>query len=211
MALKDIERDIDRLEADIRKLETEYNMFFAGRLPKPPWEARARVEADVKKLDRTPIQHTATRFRFTTVQARFVALAELWERTQRNKEEGRPLSAGARKNEPAPGEMPHGPAMGHLHRPGEDVRFGVTLSEPHRERRSVTALYDALQAARREVGAADVPFPRFEAMVLSQVGKVRAAGGADVYFRVYVKDGKAHFTARSASTRDADEGEDRKG
>lgn len=210
MALKDIERDLDRLEAAIKKLETEYNLFFAGRLPKQPWEARARVEADVKKLDRTPIQHTATRFRFTTIQARFVALAELWERTQRNKEEGRALPASARRNE-LPAETSHHAPMGHLQRPGEDVRFAVTLSEPHRERRALTALYDALAVARREVGAADVPYPRFEAMVLSQVGKVRAAGGSDVFFRVFVKDGKAHFTARSASNRDADEGEEPKG
>lgn len=207
MALKDIDRDIDRLEAAVKKLETEYNLFFAGRVAKPPAEARARVEADLKKLDRTPIQHTATRFRFTTIQARFVALAELWERTQRNKEEGRALPAGTRRNDLPADASPHG-SMGHRQRPGEDVRFGVTLSEPHRERRSLTALYDALAAARREVGAADVPFPRFEAMVLSQVGKVRAAGGSDVFFRVYVKDGKAHFTARSASNRDADEGEE---
>ena len=30
-----------RLEADLKQLEAEYNMFFAGRLPKPPWETRA--------------------------------------------------------------------------------------------------------------------------------------------------------------------------
>ena len=100
MALKDIERDIDRLEADLKKLETEYNLFFAGRSAKPPWDARAKVEAAVKKLDRTPIAHTATRFRFTTVQARFVALVELWERTQRSREEGRAMPVGVRRGDP---------------------------------------------------------------------------------------------------------------
>jgi hypothetical protein len=43
-----IDRDLTRLEADLKQLEAEYNMFFAGRLPKPPWETRARVEAEVK-------------------------------------------------------------------------------------------------------------------------------------------------------------------
>lgn len=211
MALKDIERDIDRLETNLKKLETEYNLFFAGRLAKAPWETRAKVEAEVKKLERTPIQHTATRFRFTTVQARFVALVELWERTQRSKEEGRALPSGGRKIDTPAGTPAAAPLMGHVQRPGEDVRFGVTLHEPHRERHAVTALYDALSAARREVGAADVPFPRFEAMVLSQIGKIRAAGGSDVFFRVYVKDGKAHFTARSANNQDVNEGEEPEG
>ena len=40
-----IDRDLQRLEAELKQLEAEYNMFFAGRLPKPPWETRARVEA----------------------------------------------------------------------------------------------------------------------------------------------------------------------
>ena len=43
--ISEIERDMQRLEASIRQLEAEYNMFFAGRLPKPPWETRNRVEA----------------------------------------------------------------------------------------------------------------------------------------------------------------------
>ncbi len=207
MALKDVERDIERLEAALKQLEAEYNLFFSGRRPKPPWDARVKVEADLRKLDRTPIQHTATRFRFTTFQARFAALVELWERTQRSKDEGRALPASGRKLATAD-HSTSGTLMGQLRRPGEDVRFGVVLREPHRERQALTALYDALSAARREVGAADVPFPRFEAMVLSQVGKVRAGGGADVFFRVYLKDGKAHFTARAANNQETNEGDE---
>ena len=38
------------LEAEIKRLEAEYNMFFAGRLPRLPWEKRARVDAMVKTL-----------------------------------------------------------------------------------------------------------------------------------------------------------------
>ena len=43
-------------------------MFFAGRLPRPPWETRGRVEAMVKRLDRTHINNYGGRFRFTTLQ-----------------------------------------------------------------------------------------------------------------------------------------------
>ena len=31
----DIQSDLAALEADLKKLEAEYNMFFAGRLPRP--------------------------------------------------------------------------------------------------------------------------------------------------------------------------------
>ena len=36
------------LEAEVKRLEGEYNMFFAGRLPRPPWETRSRVNALMK-------------------------------------------------------------------------------------------------------------------------------------------------------------------
>ena len=34
-------------------------MFFAGRLPRPPWETRKRVEAMVKRIDRLHIRTPA--------------------------------------------------------------------------------------------------------------------------------------------------------
>ena len=40
----DLDRELEILEAEMKRLEAEYNMFFAGRLPRPPWETRSRVE-----------------------------------------------------------------------------------------------------------------------------------------------------------------------
>ena len=51
---RDIQRDLLALEADLKRLEAEYNMFFAGQLPRPPWETRGRVEAMVKRLKNRP-------------------------------------------------------------------------------------------------------------------------------------------------------------
>ena len=90
MPPSNIERDLQRLEADLKQLEAEYNMFFSGRLPKPPWETRARVEALVKQYDRAHIVNTGDRFRFTTLQSRFAAFIDLWDRGLRAREEGRP-------------------------------------------------------------------------------------------------------------------------
>ena len=44
----DIDRQISFLEAEMKKLEAEYNMYFAGRLQRPPLEMRKRVEGLVK-------------------------------------------------------------------------------------------------------------------------------------------------------------------
>jgi hypothetical protein len=84
----DIEAILRTITGDLRRLEAEYILFFAGRLPRPPREARARVEGLFRRGDRAHIDNTAQRFRFSTLQARFASLGELWERRQRSREEG---------------------------------------------------------------------------------------------------------------------------
>ena len=86
----EIERELKGLEAELRQLEAEYNMYFAGRLPRPPVETRARVTTSMRRIDRLHIRNTADRFRFLTLQSRFQTFLDLWERGLRAREEGRP-------------------------------------------------------------------------------------------------------------------------
>jgi hypothetical protein len=86
--LSEFDREMRALEAEIKRLEAEYNMFFAGRLPRLPWERKARVETLMRTYDRTESRSTADRFRFQTMQARFVKFLELWDRQLRDREEG---------------------------------------------------------------------------------------------------------------------------
>src|SRR5262252_2826792 len=85
----DIQRDLQTLTADLKQLEAEYNMFFAGRLPRPPWETRNRLQALFKKWDRGYIQSAADRFQFDALQRRFQTFVDLWDRGLRSREEGR--------------------------------------------------------------------------------------------------------------------------
>ena len=87
--LTDIQKDLQLLAADLKRLEGEYNMFFSGRLPRPPWETRGRVEAVIKRYDRGSSMGTGDRFRFEMLQSRFQSLVELWDRGLRSREEGR--------------------------------------------------------------------------------------------------------------------------
>ena len=86
----DLDRELQILESELRKLEGEYNMYFSGRLPRPPLQTRARVAAAIARLDRGYIQNYGGRFRFNTLQSRFATFAEMWDRALRAKEEGRP-------------------------------------------------------------------------------------------------------------------------
>ena len=67
----EIDRELLHLEAELKRLEAEYNMYFAGRLPRPPWETRKQVDNLVKRLDRAHISNYGDRFRFSTLQARY--------------------------------------------------------------------------------------------------------------------------------------------
>src|SRR5215468_5764599 len=102
---------MQRLEAELKQLEAEYNMFFAGRRKRPPVETQNRVAALIKVHDRTPIQNTGDQFRFTTLQTRYQKLIDLWEKSLRAKEEGRSLGiAHVPAAAPPPQQAPAGTA-----------------------------------------------------------------------------------------------------
>jgi hypothetical protein len=184
----DVQRDLELLAADLKRLEAEYNMFFAGRLPRPPWETRARVEAMLKRWDRGVIESAVDRFRFQTLQTRFAKFAELWDRGQRAREEGRP------------GPFPLPPPKEAKKKTPEEsdsrVLYVTALKDPMREMDKVHSLYESLMDARRGVGEDVVPFHRFAALVKDQVSKLRFEGTQEVAFRVAVQEGKVSFTVR---------------
>ena len=186
----DAAHDIDLLERDLKRLEGEYQMFFAGRLPRPPWETRSRVDALVTRLDRSPPTNYGERFRFSSLQARFRAFIDLWDRGLRAREEGRAGPFAAR-----PPVLVDEPRSS----PSESRVLAVaTFSDPTLETDKLNSLFDGVISARREVGQDVIPFERFAALISKQVGAFRAKGCDEVAFRVGVKDGKVSLTARAA-------------
>jgi hypothetical protein len=185
----EIIRDLQVLEAELKRLEAEYNMFFAGRLPRPPWETRGRVEAIIKRWDRGAInaQGVGERFRFTSLQTRFQTFIDLWDRGMRAREEGRPgpFNWGSQEA-PVEREKPTGPRVVHV----------ASFTDPMREMDKLHSLYDSLMEARRENGDDTLPFHRFAALVKDQVKKLRDSGNREVAFRVSSEKGKVSFTAR---------------
>src|SRR3954466_14371125 len=98
-------------------------MFFPGRLPKPPWETRSRVDAMIKKLDSSYIKNYGDRFRFTTLQTRYTKFIELWDRGMRAREEGRPGPFAQKRPTTAPEKA----------RPEDRVVHVASFQDPTRE------------------------------------------------------------------------------
>jgi len=184
---KDLDRELQILESDLRKLEGEYNMYFAGRLPRPPWETRSRVEGELKRLDRAHIQNYVDRFRFSTMQSWFAAFIDLWDRGLRAREEGRPGPFGQRATPEKRDEKK---------KADDRILFVASFSDPMKEMDKLHELYDTLRDARTALGEENVPFHRFTELVKGQVAKLKKGGAPEVAFRVAVQNGKLKFTAK---------------
>src|SRR5689334_3717266 len=83
----EIDQQLARLEDDIRKLKIDFDIYFNGASKRPPLEARARLDAFMKRLSDNRNLTFAQRYLFNTLVARFVSYRELWRRTLKAKGE----------------------------------------------------------------------------------------------------------------------------
>jgi hypothetical protein len=183
----DTGRRLERLESELKRLEAEYNMYFAGRLPRPPFETRTRLAALMKQMDREHLTNYAERFRFNTLQTRYSRFIDLWDRGLRAREEGRSGPFAQPRSAAPPPKAPE-----------DRVLYTATIADPLRDEEKMQAMYESLAEARRQSqqDAAPVPFHKFVDMVREQLGALKAKGSDEVAFRVALKDGKAVLTAR---------------
>ena len=204
------DKQMQHLDAEIRRLEAEYNMYFAGRLPRPPFETKNRVHALVKKHDNSFIRNTADRFRFETLQTRYYKFMELVEKQMTECELGRPMIGrprGAPKAAVAapPAEAPQGAQVADAQASAAErarelaektvekvVKFGRADAAADAR---VKELYEQLAAAKKEVGESPVAYERVAALVKAQVTKF-ADEGTNVAFKIALKDGKVSLTVK---------------
>jgi len=75
-----IDQQVARLEDDIRKLKIDFDIYFNGGAKRPPLEARARLEANLKRLADDRGLSYAQRYQFNMMVSRFTSYRELWRR-----------------------------------------------------------------------------------------------------------------------------------
>jgi hypothetical protein len=82
-----IDQEIARLEDDIRKLKIDFDIYFNGATKRPPLEAKARIEAAMKRISDNRNLSYAQRYLFNTLMARLTSYRELWRRNLKKKGE----------------------------------------------------------------------------------------------------------------------------
>ena len=75
-----LDQQIVRLEEDIRRLKIEFDIYFNNGAKRPPLEARARLDANLKRLADTRNLTFAQRYQFNMIVSRFTSYRELWRR-----------------------------------------------------------------------------------------------------------------------------------
>ena len=83
----DIDQQIGRIEEDIRKVKIDFDIYFNGGLKRPPLEAKARLESNIKRISDDRNLTYAQRYQFNSVVSRFTSYRELWRRLLKKKGE----------------------------------------------------------------------------------------------------------------------------
>ena len=86
-AVADLDKQLGRLEEDIRKLKIDFDIFFNGSTKRAPLESRARLESYIKRIADNRNLSYAQRYYFNTLVSRFTSYRELWRRTLKAKGE----------------------------------------------------------------------------------------------------------------------------
>ena len=167
MPTSEVERDLTRLEAELKRLEAEDNMFFPGRFPKPSRVTRRSAGSLVRRYARAYIQNTGDRFRFSTLQSRFAAFVDLWDRGMRAREEGRPGPFAQKSIEKAIQDMTEEERKWELRRPRHDhtkipkdeklrlmqeLESQMAIAAENLEFEKAADLRDEVDLLRRELG-----------------------------------------------------------
>jgi hypothetical protein len=76
-----IEQQIGKLEEDIRKLKIDFDIYFNGAVKRPPLEARARLESQIKRMTDNRRLTYAQRYQLNSLLARYTSYREVWRRT----------------------------------------------------------------------------------------------------------------------------------
>ena len=174
--------DMARLIKHFKLLEREYEQWFSGALPTPPWTTQKICENIVREYNRNPPHNLSEQTIFSMHQSKFNTYMEMWNRRMRLKEEGKLPTGREERSKRAP--HPTGPLGADGGRGGDDHYRKV---------------FDSYVAAKQQAGEATgkIKFESFKNALEKQANQLKSSRGIqNVNFGVSVKDGKVSVVAR---------------
>jgi hypothetical protein len=191
--------ELQALEDALRSLNAQYDAFLFGSTPRPPVEIRRRVATQIRRLSTSEPDSSAERYRFSTLQGRYNALCERWDRLQAEKEAGkRPGVYGHFTRTGGGGEIERILARSNVGAPGSVQPEGGKPS-PAAELSAEKDLFERYKRAKLEHGEdiRALDFDRFvERLVLEKEKLKQHFGVNQIEFVIAERDGRVRLVAR---------------
>lgn len=88
MPRKELDKQLDRVEARLSELVVLYEQFFVDILPQPPTKIHKEVVSTLRQLLKAPFKNSQSRFRLRNIIHRYQTYNTYWERVNKQREEG---------------------------------------------------------------------------------------------------------------------------
>jgi hypothetical protein len=191
------QEELNKLEEQIRRLKTQYDLFFAGVRKLPPATDRKHLDEAIRELGKGRLRDNTSRFRYNTLVARYNRYQELWGRQMREREEGpidfRRRQAAMDAEAPPPEEKP----KTRVTSAQDDAYVKVTASS---NGDAIKALHRQIAEANKEAGKAVPSEAQVASLVQKQIEQMTNKYKTDsVAFRVETVDGKVRLRAKPLS------------
>jgi len=211
-----IDEELTLLDAHMRRLKIEYEIFFSNPTKKPPTDLEWKVLALLRKFSDGGRMSFSQRFRYNEIAQRYAIYSDLWRKKGRIREEGyrRPQDAllsvqGVRETEHEPEHKAYG--IGHSTAGSgstasaaaaapalEKKPFTVECSDARAERDHVEQLYKALSEAKLKAGKSVGDLDSFSNFVQKKTDQIRKQYGCQaVEFSVDIADGDVKLKAKA--------------
>ena len=182
------DEQLDQLEDALRKLGTDFEIFFNGGSRRAPTDSQWRVDNLFRILNEATKLNYAQRFRVAQLQQRYSMLAQVWRRRMAVKEQGATRAADRCLTVAGAGES--------LQSKAKEERSVVLGYDPEVDAANIDRLYSAFLKARER---AENPPPagtaeRFRQFIHAKAAALTAASGEGrVVARVLLDGGQVRL------------------
>ena len=194
------DRLIAELQDMMRAVRREYDLWFNGTNPKPPYEMRNKLDTHVRLLRVRLPKRTADQFRIGTVLQQYQSLAEHWDKSSRKQEEGgfAPWMAQSRKS-PLDALRDENEKREEEARQKQKTPYLARITAPEQDVDEMRKVFNSYVAAKKKVGedVSGADFEKFRTVLVKQTKQLIDSGkAAAVSYRVEIQDGKVAIKAK---------------
>lgn len=198
-----IDEELTVLEAQLRRLKIEYEIFFSNPQKKPPTDIEWKVLALLRKFSDGGRMSFTQRYRFNELAQRYAVYSDLWRKKSRIREEGyrRPQDAilsvqGVREEEYQPKHKVYGVQQNAA---SGDGAFVLNSADPASEGMEVEKLFAVLTEAKKNAGEkVSGSLSSFKSFVEKKTSEIRKQHNCPrVEYSVEIEDGKVKLRARA--------------